>query len=133
MRTSIVVALAGALSACAVKPVLYPNPHYTEVGKDQARQDVRACDQKADEYAKSEAAKRTAEKAGEGAAVGAAAGAVTGAIFGDLARGAVSGAAAGAAVGLVHGVIHWRDPSPAHRAFVDRCLHDQGYDVIGWQ
>ena len=127
------VVLAASLSACAVKPVLYPNPHYNDVGKDQAQVDIKDCDSKAREYMKSEAAKRAAKSTAEGAEMGAAAGAVTGAIFGDLGRGAASGGAAGAAIGLTRGLIHWRDPSPAHRAFVDRCLHDLGYDVVGWQ
>ncbi len=133
MRTSLLLCLAVSLTSCAVKPVLYPNPHFNEVGKEQSQADIKDCDKKADEYASSEAGKKAARSTVEGAAVGAAAGAVTGAIFGDLGRGVASGGAAGAAVGLVHGLIHWRDPSPAHINFVDRCLHDRGYDVIGWQ
>lgn len=133
MRTLPALLAAVALSACAVKPVLYPNDHYKQVGEPRSRQDAKDCDAKAKAYLKSDAAKQAAKKTVEGAAVGAAAGAVTGAIFGDLGRGIASGSAAGAAVGLVEGLWHWRDPSPARKRFVERCLSDQGYVVLGWQ
>src|SRR5438105_3836045 len=100
--------LAAALSACAAKPVLYPNPHYQEVGKDASKADVADCRQKADEYVKNNRAARTAEGAVQGGAIGAAAGAASGAIFGAVGRGAAAGGIGGAAAGLVGGLFHTR-------------------------
>jgi hypothetical protein len=39
----------------------------------------------------------------------------------------------GAAAGLVGGIFHTRQPNPVYKNFVDRCLHDRGYDVLGWK
>jgi hypothetical protein len=133
MRALLLGAAAAALAACAAKPVLYPNDAYRQAGKETAQEQVRQCQAMADDYVKSDAGKKLAAGTAEGAAVGAAAGAVTGAVFGDLGRGALSGGIAGASVGLVRGLFHTRQPSPVRRAFVDRCLRERGYDVVGWQ
>jgi hypothetical protein len=39
---------------------------------------------------------------------------------------------AGAAAGT-HGAIHADEPSDIRKNFVQRCLSESGYDVIGWQ
>ena len=65
-----------------------------------------------------------------GAAVGAVAGAVSG---GGAGRGAAIGAATGATVGAVHGAVKSSGPSSVYKNFVDRCLREKGYEVIGWQ
>ena len=133
MRISCIALLAVSFCACVAKPVLYPNGRYQDTGKAKALDEVAACQKLADEYVKSDAGKQAASQAVEGGMVGAAAGAVSGAVFGDLGRGAMAGGAAGAAVGLVRGLFHTRQPSPVRRAFVDRCLRERGYDVVGWQ
>ena len=46
--------------------------------------------------------------------------------------GAAAGAAVGGAAGAVHGAFR-NDANPTYRNFVQRCLRDRGYDVIGWQ
>lgn len=122
--------LAAALAGCAAKPVLYPNPRFSE---DDGKSAIEECRGKADAYVKNQAAKKAAGEAVEGAAIGAAAGAVTGAMFGSVGRGAASGGAAGAAVGLVRGLFRARQPSPVKRAYVDRCLRERGFDVLGWE
>jgi hypothetical protein len=43
------------------------------------------------------------------------------------------GAAGGAAGGRAHGLWHWRDPDPVEQRYVERCLAERGYDVIGWR
>jgi hypothetical protein len=66
--------------------------------------------------------------------VGAAAGAAGAAVYGgDVGRAAGTGAAAGAAAGAVRGGFEAADPNPTYRNFVQRCLRERGYDVIGWQ
>jgi outer membrane lipoprotein SlyB len=133
MRASLAAGLALSLCACSAKPVLYPNDAYRQAGKEAAQEQVKQCEAMADDYVKSDAGKKLAAQTVEGGAVGAAAGAVTGAVFGNLGRGALSGGVAGASIGLVRGLFRAKQPSPVRRAFVDRCLHDRGYDVVGWQ
>ena len=41
--------------------------------------------------------------------------------------------AAGATAGLLYGAIKSAGPSPIYKGFVDRCLSNMGYQVIGWQ
>jgi len=52
-------------------------------------------------------------------------------------RGAGTGAAIGAATGGTAGAAHsaakQTGPSPVYKGFVNRCLHEKGYDVVGWQ
>lgn len=47
--------------------------------------------------------------------------------------GAAVGAATGATAGLVHGAAKQTEPSPVYKQYVNRCLHERGYDVLGWQ
>jgi len=47
--------------------------------------------------------------------------------------GGVGGAATGATAGAVHGTAKSVGPSRIHKGFVDRCLHDRGYQIIDWQ
>lgn len=117
-------------------PVLYPNAKLGEVGKAQADADIEACRQRADDYVSSggatakEVGKDTAVGGAGGAAVGAVAGAVSG---GGAGRGAAIGAASGATAGAVHGAVRSSGPSSVYKNFVDRCLREKGYEVIGWQ
>ena len=135
---------AGILAALTIgagcshlqSPVLYPNAKLEQVGKAQAEADIAACRQFADEYVSSGAA--TAKEVGKdttvGGAGGAAVGAVAGAVSGGGAeRGAAIGAATGATAGVVHGTVKSAGPSPIYKGFVDRCLQNMGYQVIGWQ
>ncbi len=75
----------------------------------------------------------TARRTAEGAAVGAATGAVGGAIAGSAGEGAAIGAATGATVNLIRNLFNEPAPNPAYRGYVERCLRDRGYDVVGWQ
>jgi len=132
-----------ALSACsAARPALYPNDQYKTVGAARADTDITDCEAKANEYVKSgghgaEMAKEGARNTAVGAAVGGAAGAAGGAIYGDPAQGAAAGAAGGATAGLLGTMFGWMfrssEPEPVYRSFVETCLRDKGYQVIGWQ
>jgi hypothetical protein len=117
-------------------PVLYPNAKLETAGKAQADADISHCRQRADEYVSSGAA--TAKEVGKDTAVGGAGGAAVGAVAGAVAgggagRGAAIGAATGATAGAVHGAVKSSGPSPIYKNFVDRCLREKGYEVIGWQ
>jgi outer membrane lipoprotein SlyB len=114
--TAVLLALVVLGAGCAhtQSPVLYPNAKLKEAGKDQANAEISACRSLADDYTSSGAA--TAKEIGK-----------------DTAVGGVGGAAVGATAGAVHGTAKSVGPSPIYKAFVDRCLRERGYEVIGWQ
>jgi len=61
-------------------------------------------------------------------------GAVAGAVGGrNVLEGAAAGAAVGGAAAGTYGAIRSDEPGDIHRNFVQRCLRERGYDVIGWQ
>jgi hypothetical protein len=126
---------AVALAACAIaqRPVLYPNAHLKNVGDAYAQRDIDQCIRFADESGVSRSSNQVVRHGAEGAAVGAAAAGVGTAIHGgSVGQGAAAGAAVGAAAGAVHGAFQ-NDANPTYRNFVQRCLRERGYDVIGWQ
>lgn len=130
--TAILALLAGC--ARTQSPVLYPNAKLRQVGQEQARRDIEECRRLAAEYVESTAAKDIARGAAVGGAGGAAVGAVGGAVSGRGAGlGAAVGAATGATAGAVHGAARQTAPSPVYKQFVNRCLRERGYDVLGWQ
>lgn len=117
------------LTSCASKPVLYPNSKLKKVGKTQGKKDTEICISEADEYVESGKGKKIAKGAGAGAIVGSAMGAVAGIFTGDLARGAFQGGAIGAVGG---GAAAGISPDEVKRNYVNQCLHEKGYQVIGW-
>lgn len=123
------------LSGCATqRPVLYPNAKYNQVGLEVAQRDVDDCIRFAEQSGVSHSAGgKVARSGAEGAAVGGAAGAGAGAVRGNVGQGAAVGAAAGAAAGATRGAIHSGEPGSVYRGFVQRCLRERGYDVIGWR
>ena len=134
--TALATVAAAALGCATPEPILYPNATLKERGQDRAEADTEECSKLAEEYeARSNKAGEIAGSAAEDATVGSAAGAAGGAVWGgDAARGAAAGAAAGAAGGLLRGIFRARrDPDPAYRRFVERCLGERGYEVVGWR
>lgn len=128
------MALAAAvlmIAGCAhQKPVLYSSSDQNTAGN----QAIDACTARARSagvgYARGSNVGRNAVENG---AVGGAGGAVAGAIYGSAARGAAAGAAGGVAAGLVRSLFHHDSgPSPAYKAYVNRCLRDRGFDPIAW-
>lgn len=132
----LVLAAAAALAGCArtQSPVLYPNAHLQQVGQEQANRDIEACRELASQNVPSAAGKEIAKDAAAGATGGVAVGAVAGAVTGHGAgRGAAVGAATGGTAGAVHGTAKQVEPSHVYKNFVNRCLREKGYEVIGWQ
>lgn len=117
------------VAGCASRPQLYPNQKLKKVGKEAAKQDVDQCIADADEYLKSSKGKQVAKSAGAGATIGAAMGAVGGMFRGDVGRGIVRGGAIGAAGGGAAGAV---SPDQLKQRFVNQCLAEKGYQVIGW-
>jgi uncharacterized protein YcfJ len=136
-RTGVLAAmLAAVISGCAStpEPVLYPNNHLKQVGNQLAQRDIAECKQLAlssgfNEHKDSEVGR----KAAGGAAIGGTAGGAYGLVSGNAVERGLAGAAAGAAVGTVRGSMQSSETSPIFKNFVNRCLRDRGYEVIGWQ
>jgi outer membrane lipoprotein SlyB len=136
MRRIVALTLILLLVACASpKPVLYPNAHLEEVGEKVSQQDIEACLALADaaDLESNQAAEAAKHTAG-GAAVGTATGAVGGAIGGG---GAGRGALVGLGVGSVAGFFSWmfgsRKPEPVYVNYVNICLNERGYQLVGWK
>jgi outer membrane lipoprotein SlyB len=117
------------ITSCASRPQLYPNQRLKSVGKESANKDVDLCIADAEEYLESSKGKQIAKGAGSGAAVGAAMGAAFGLFTGNLGRGLVRGSAVGAAGGGAAGAL---SPDQIKRNYVNHCLKEKGYHVIGW-
>ena len=137
---ALALALALAVGCASPRPLLYPNEKLESVGHEVAEVEIEECILVAEDAGASfdgshagELAKDTAERAGAGAA----AGAVGGAIRGNAGIGAAIGAATAATWGFVRGGLRWlfgrRQPETLQRRFVERCLSDRGYAVIGWK
>ena len=129
-------AATAMMTACAStpEPVLYPNNHLQQVGKAGAQRDIAECRRMASAYGVSGTRDgEVAGKAAGGAAVGGASAGAWGLVRGDAGERALAGAAAGAAAGTVRGTVQSSEPSPVYRNFVQRCLREKGYEVIGWQ
>lgn len=137
--------LALTLTGCAAtgsqspyaRPVLYPNDHLNRVGEGAARTEVDACMARAQSAGLSPVEQNNAvgQRAGQGAAVGSVAAAVgalvTGRNFDSILTSGVAGAAVGGSAGAVSGAMQSR-PSSLYRRYVQRCVSDRGFDVIGW-
>lgn len=118
------------LVGCASKPVLYPNQTYKNRGEEQARADTKQCMDDADQFLKSEKGKRIVKDAGRGSIVGGAIGIVSGLFSGDMAGSIGRGAAVGAAAGGAGSAV---SPDQLKQAYVNRCLAEKGYEVMGWK
>lgn len=116
-------------------PDLYPNAHYKTVGQEKARQDIGACTIAANEYLQQQGGGNSGRKdVARGAARGAAAGALAATIMDQKAgRGAGAGAAVGGLKAVSGNRQEKRDGSPEYRQYVEACLEDKGYKVVGWK
>ena len=125
--------LAGCVSA-PPRPALYPNKAYEKNGPAAADEAVAVCMARANAAGLKDDTENQAVKEGAGGALaGAAVGAALGAITGDAGRGAATGAVVGAAGGTAHGMSKQNQPGDIYKEYVNRCLVDKGYEVIGWK
>jgi hypothetical protein len=125
------------LGACASSPkgpVFYPNAHMRNVGQAQAQRDTRACMALANEYGVATTKDgQIAKRAGQGGVLGGIGGGAWGLFRGDAVERAAAGATAGAATGAAKGAFDSTELNPTYKSFVNRCLRERGYDVIGWE
>src|SRR5262245_50113568 len=135
------IALVGfVLAGCATaRPIVYGNEKYQQVGRAGADRDIAECRKLADAAGAGRGAGKAGEaatSAGVGAVGGAAAGAVGGAIAGSPGIGAAAGAASGVVWSLFSSMFGWMhpsQPSDVHKNYVNLCLANRGYQVVGWK
>ena len=127
------------LSGCATpvaKPAFYPNAHFQQVGPAQAQADADMCANMAQQ---SEVGAVNKIDAGRSAAAGAA-GVGTAGVVGSLLSGhkpdlrniAAGAAAIGAGGAAATAAGQSVGGSGLYRQFVQQCLAERGYHVIGW-
>ncbi|NQW94660.1 MAG: glycine zipper family protein [Polaromonas sp.] len=139
------IALVVLLAGCATtgpnspsaKPVLYPNATLARVGEALAKAEVDDCMARAVQAGLTPDQKNNAvgRRAGEGAAAAGVASVVGALITGrssDALRAGAAGAAVGGSAGAVSGAFQSDKVNPVYRQFVQRCLSEKGFDVIGW-
>lgn len=135
-RLAIYSAIVFCCLACAAakQPILAPNEHLQEMTSDSIQRDIDECMRLAKEAGpEAVRGKQIAGQTAGGAAVGAAAGAVAGAISGGPGLGAAAGAAGGATAGLLRGLFRTNELDAGQRRYVEDCLRQKGYKLIGWQ
>jgi len=138
-RALATAALAVALalgSGCAARPVIYPVGGAAPVDQAQLDQDIDECSVLARQHTREGGAlaRDAARSTVTGGAIGGVSGAVGGAIWGSVGRGAATGAAVGATSGLLTSIFRrGSGEESVQRRFVERCLTERGYDVIGWR
>ena len=126
-----------AAAACSTpRPVLYPNLKYAEAGDVAAQADIDRCVALAKEFdanPPSQPGEGVTTDVLESATIGAATGGAVGAVVGNAGRGAGAGAAGGAAGSLVRAIFRGareRDGETTFHVFVERCLEEQGYELL---
>ena len=140
--SAVIVLLAGCASngagSASARPVLYPNAMLNRVGDAQGRMEVNACMARAQAAGLSptQTTNEVGRRAGEGAATAGVASVVGALITGRGSEGVFRAGAAGAAIGgsagAVSGAFHNDRPNSVYRNFVQRCLSEKGFEVIGW-
>jgi hypothetical protein len=125
---SVTLSAVVGLGGCAAKPVVYGGGPVAQADIDECRRLARQAGAGGPDGG------RIARDTALGAAAGGAATGVYGAVRGydDVGNRTAAGAAAGAAVGLVRGVARSSEPNSTFKRYVDRCLRERGYDVVGW-
>ncbi|MCB1774158.1 MAG: glycine zipper family protein [Gammaproteobacteria bacterium] len=137
VRTAVAVVAVVMLAGCAgseKRPVFYPNSHLEYVGIAAGQRDIDDCMARASAHgvAKNKDG-QVGEKAAKGAVLGGIGSAAWGLVRGDAGERALAGAAAGAATGAAAGGFESAKLNLTYQRFVERCLQDRGYDVIGWE
>ena len=131
------LALTIVLAGCTgneVRPVFYPNAHSEAQGQAQRERDINDCMSLAEQVGIGRNRDgEVGKKAAGGALVGGIASGAWGLVRGDAGERALAGALAGGAAGGVKGGIDSTRLNPTFKRFVERCLGDRGYEVIGWE
>ena len=130
---------AALLSGCATplaKPAFYPNAHYQRMGPAQAQADAQGCADMARQAEVGAVNKIDAGRAAAAGAVGVGTAGVVGSLLSgqkpDLKSIAAGAAAIGAGGAAATAAGQSVGGSSLYRQFVQQCLGERGYQVIGW-
>ena len=136
----IIPVLILCLAACAgPEPMLRSNAKLLLQGREAAKLDVAACQQKVEATGLKPGTPNRSGNVAAGAALGLISGAAVGASSGliggvpGVTIGAAVGATLGVIIGSVGGAYRPLDPDPPYGDAVVRCLFEKGYEVSGWQ
>lgn len=138
-RESLIVITAISFLACAgPEPMLRSNAKFQLEGREAAKLDVAACQQKAEAAGLKPGTNRSgnvAAGAGIGLVGGAAVGATSGIVGGatGIAIGAAVGGVLGVIIGSLGGAYRPLEPDLPYADAVVHCLIEKGYQVQGWQ
>lgn len=131
--------MAVSLVACAgTTPTLRPNAKLQLQGREAAKLDIAACQQKAESAGLKAGTDRSGNVAA-GALIGLVGGAAVGASSGiaggptGIAIGAGVGGLLGTVIGTLGGAYRPLEPDPPYADAVVHCLIEKGYEVTGWE
>ncbi len=135
----IALILLFTITACSgPQPVLRSNKQLHLYGKEQARQEIEACQRQVEGMGSQPGVHRSAN-VGSGAVLGLLLGGAMGASAGawgglvGVAIGAAAGSGLGLVVGSLGGTFKPLEPDPSYADAVTKCLKDKGYEVSGWE
>lgn len=118
------------------KPAFYPNMHYQRVGAAQADADAQACAMLAQQSNVGAVNKIDAGRSAASGAAGVATAGVVGSVLSgnkpDLKNIGAAAAAIGAGGAAATAAGQSVGGSGLYRQFVQQCLAERGYQVIGW-
>lgn len=133
---AVVLCLLSLLTACASgakRPLFYYSSYSEPVDKAQSDLDTDECMAMARQAGVREHRDgQVGKNAATGAVLGGIAAGAWSLIRGNGGESLVAGAVAGGATGAAKGAIDSTGQNPTFRRYVERCLGERGYDVIGW-
>ena len=125
------------LTACASgpeRPVFYYGSYIEPVDRAESTRDTNECMALARQAGVRENRDgNVGNRAASGALLGGIAAGAWSLIRGNGGENVVAGAVAGGATGTAKGMLESNEQSPTFRRYVEHCLEDRGYRVIGWE
>lgn len=136
LSRSLLLLLLLLLAGCATdskRPLFYFGSYQVPVSKAQSERDTNECMALARQAGVPENRDgEVAKKAASGTLLGGIAAGAWSLVRGNGSENMLAGAVAGGATGAAKGAIDSTEQSPIFRKYVERCLRERGYDVIGW-
>ena len=138
MKKIFSIFLIFVIFSCSYKPILDENYKYKNTPKEQSEADVDECIKRADNYLKGRKLKKAGKEAVRSGATGAIVGGAIGIVFGGTGRALARGVGVGAGVGAAMGAGKVAGEGTLSKdqikqRYVNRCLGEKGYSVLGWE
>ncbi len=138
MKKTLLFLLIFSLISCSYKPILDENYKYQTTSQKEIKQDIKDCEERADNHLKGLKAERAAKEGVRRGAIGAFFGGIFSFIFGGSTSSLIKGIGIGAGVGAASGVVLTAGegkitPDKFKQRYVSNCLAKKGYQVLGFQ